>query len=541
MALEDADACLQTDPFMQAIDALVELMDELSEKLDVDSGPPILTPQNEILYEKKNVLENLPPPTLNLEVNLDSSLQPENFKKLYVRLLKEELVPTKIIPLQHLEVKLKKEKIRPKELAVRLTRLGDKELSSLLKRSLTPKKKPVQQKIICKIPKNLLSEKSWHRLLKPKKPAKICFVCKKELEKDESINLHLYRYHPVQLKIRIRCPKCPFKTSSKGKFLRHMKRRHLNVYDNRPFFYCKFCKFKSKHHDVVKEHQRKKKCKHYKCKTCGFITTNSTTFKKHSDVHSDQQLRCPYCTYKGKNVLCLRSHMMVHKKQTLPCNICEKLIDIRFMATHVIKHSLSKKDMVLRCDKCDYRTLYTANYTRHLITHKKEKEKKFKKCSDCDYKTTDSGNLKRHYLYKHSPDFRWKCDLCEFATNHHNSWNHHKLRHKSYEERKKLKCPECSNVYLTHRGLQIHILNYHKREDEVQNYTCKYCGYSSRDKQCYKNHVRAKHESHLENNRKEVFYCLGCKFKAKSENLMEAHILKHQKRSEVCEYEIREK
>ena len=88
-------------------------------------------------------------------------------------------------------------------------------------------------------------------------------------------------------------------------------------------------------------------------------------------------------------------------------------------------------DVMLMCEKCDYKTKCKIRLKEHTQA---EHEGKKVCCPQCDFKTTWRKNLKAHIQSKHPSEFL-HCDQCPFSTTLQRKLNNHrKIAHAAEQQ-----------------------------------------------------------------------------------------------------------
>lgn len=232
-------------------------------------------------------------------------------------------------------------------------------------------------------------------------------------------NVHYGFKQPPCIFEYYKCTKCKYGSFSYMIFSRHTPVCPRNKtrpeftkirLDNRNWFKCGSCPYKSKQVSGVKahiiaRHTPYEKTNWFLCNSCLHRSKTKGDLKKHIQrIHTREGLdeskkfQCDQCPFKTKRKAYLRKHIiMIH-------TICDK------------KETKSK--VILACTKCKYTTQRSDNLKTHIKEqHTAPQKIKWFDCDQCDYKAKRRNRLKEHKLMKHTDleKIQWfKCEHCDY-------------------------------------------------------------------------------------------------------------------------------
>lgn len=164
------------------------------------------------------------------------------------------------------------------------------------------------------------------------------------------------------------------------------------------------------------------KVKIYSCETCGeYSSTNSKYYKRH--LKRCQIRQCKLCDFEAFTIKKLQQHQSsAHGKaktktktnRLLQCGHCEyRTSDTHSLKRHSVLHQ--EKRYRYQCPHCDLLYLRIHSLYRHIKIAHTQQERNWHFCSKdgCDYKTLQLSHLKRHYSTVHSTHREYECPVCE--------------------------------------------------------------------------------------------------------------------------------
>lgn len=121
---------------------------------------------------------------------------------------------------------------------------------------------------------------------------------------------------------------------------------------------------------------------------------------------------------------------------------------------------------LLKCDFCEYSTVYNSTFTRHIRTHTGERPYR---CKVCQKSFTEKTSLNRHSKM-HGKLFQFQCPNCRQGFSHQKSWSLHERRCSV----KQFECYLCSKkFYQVHVNLLVHM---HRKHTGEMPFMCYICG-----------------------------------------------------------------
>ena len=167
------------------------------------------------------------------------------------------------------------------------------------------------------------------------------------------------------------------------------------------------------------------------------------------------------------------------------------------------------------------------------------------RCENCDYATDHKGSLTRHQKIHQPPEERYKpfrCGTCDYATDHKGHLREHQRTHQPPRERDKcFRCEKCD--YATDRkgNLTIHQKTHQAPDERDKRFRCENCDYAT-DR---KDNLTAHQKTHqAPDERDKPFRCENCDYATDHKGSLKAHQRTHQApderdkpfRCENCDY-----
>ena len=288
-----------------------------------------------------------------------------------------------------------------------------------------------------------------------------------------------------------------FQEKSLYNFREHVYAKHLLLKPN----VCKFCPYSSSYKTSVKRHQDKCGAKPQK----DVIVNDEADFLIKKDVRAMKF--CSFCNFKTKNSDSLKKHMLTH--DTSPQNSIDEIkteaIQIKDDNDTEDDEDVPLNDLKVmqglqgaEHDTSEQADIVSVFIVKNSVTAESDDNwvDGFLRCQECEYKTKLKQEFDRHQKC-HSMPNRHKCDLCSYSAifphlvrihKHH----HHKKSEKSEDSSKeveKLSCKICS-FKTPYEGLfKAHNVHH----EEIHNYKCYICNFSSNQPHVTKRHERKDH------------------------------------------------
>ena len=158
--------------------------------------------------------------------------------------------------------------------------------------------------------------------------------------------------------------------------------------------------------------------------------------------------------------------------------------------------ALKKGTKFLKCDYCDYSTLYSRSIRKHIRVHKGDEYK----CEHCDYTTGWSSALKMHKRI-HTGEKPFKCELCDYKSRLSHNLTRHVIYHHTTE--KPHACQRCHYRAKNLSEVKLHQTRMHSNDVErsCSEQNCKFtCRVKSTMKQHHTSvytHIFPKYACHL--------------------------------------------
>ncbi|XP_013195645.1 zinc finger protein 808 [Amyelois transitella] len=212
--------------------------------------------------------------------------------------------------------------------------------------------------------------------------------------------------------------------------------------------------------------------------------------------------------------------------KVLKCQVCDYTTVYKTgLIMHMIGHTTEKKYC---CSECNYKSKYRNALTRHIrIEHQagneapSEPKNKFK-CDQCDYTANFKWNLKAHKR-KHNIEKQYKCDNCNFETAYRHNFLKHSRTHASKDKPMSFyKCDKCPFVTKYEGHITRHLAKIHNEVTDTA-YKCETCDFSTRVKWRLNIHRgRSKQDN--------ILHCPHCHF--------ETYYMCEHKKHKVLHYDV---
>jgi len=154
--------------------------------------------------------------------------------------------------------------------------------------------------------------------------------------------------------------------------------------------------------------------KTYCCNLCPEKYSKFIELLNHdSTVHCDvpKKFSCKTCGKMFLNIGRLEVHERVHRKKLFQCQLCQK----KFVAQKTLNNHMNIHIGLYSCQTCGYKAHNMTNLKVHENTHSAVKNYS---CNDCEREFTMLSSLRRHNRLVHQKSEFYRCDQCDFSTNH---------------------------------------------------------------------------------------------------------------------------
>ena len=295
----------------------------------------------------------------------------------------------------------------------------------------------------------------------------------------------------------------------------------------------------------------------YKCPYCGVLVKGWGGFLNHAVKHEAAMVeldgtsflenvsfrcKCDECGKQFMNKKLRDKHRSeVHSKQLVSCNICEKKLFAN-KPKEVLRHLDICRNIIYRCDYCEYLTVVRADMRTHvgfhdknpvceichrgfpnkflMETHKQNlhnwKGDENIKCPHCDEMFKDRHSLRKHEAIKHADKQgdTFECNICSFVALTEDKL----LDHDLVAHQKEYQCPKCSFGTDSEISMEQH-MGYH---NEDTKYPCVYesCGFRAKDVSSLNEHVATTHVG-------REFVCPFCSKSFKKKMQLDRHVTTH--------------
>uniref|UniRef100_A0A1I8MNQ4 C2H2-type domain-containing protein n=1 Tax=Musca domestica TaxID=7370 RepID=A0A1I8MNQ4_MUSDO len=308
--------------------------------------------------------------------------------------------------------------------------------------------------------------------------------------------MHMKAVHlPKAPRTRQQCKYCQAWLASKSGLRTHILNMHVHAdVEHR----CEICGFVSTSREAKKRHIQFKHNpeKRHKCSVCDKSFKVAILLREHMATHTGVDLyKCLYCdaTFKSKSNRSTHSkrvHPVEYEKAIIrrpkPCGIknfetssfsCEKLL---------AKHQKDHPAKEYICETCGKVTPTLAVLKRHV--RKVHDPKVPAQCTYCGKWYVTRSLMLRHVLNMHTTaDSEHRCDICGFVSSTRSATRQHK-RFKHNPE-KRHKCTMCEKAFKTPTLLKEHLATH----TGIDLYKCAYCEATFKSKSNRSTHYRRHH------------------------------------------------
>ncbi|XP_013102889.1 zinc finger protein 37 isoform X7 [Stomoxys calcitrans] len=290
---------------------------------------------------------------------------------------------------------------------------------------------------------------------------------------------------------KLRCPKCELLVHTFSDMRAHFRLDHN---DDHGFVECcgrRFAtrKFLAEH---IMVHYNPE---HFKCKTCDKICRDSTQLESHEQTHLPnppeakykKTFQCEKCSKTFSSKASFEHHMVAkhvpREEFKFECPECKKKFSCEKLLS---KHQKSHPSKEYICETCGKVTPTLAVLKRHM--KKVHAPKVAAQCSYCGKWYVTRSLMLRHVLNMHTTaDSEHRCDICGFVSSTRSATRQHK-RFKHNPE-KRHKCTMCEKAFKTPTLLKEHLATH----TGIDLYSCAYCDATFKSKSNRSTHYRRHH------------------------------------------------
>lgn len=277
----------------------------------------------------------------------------------------------------------------------------------------------------------------------------------------------------------------------------------------------------------------------FKCSLCDKAYSSVKNLERHrSEKHGNNVFhQCQFCPYKASWPSGLKRHVqLIHEKESCPTHQCS---DCNFstkykqsLKEHIQSFHLNQDSCSKECLECNRTFISKRGYTQHMkayhvkgYTRKNSAQLKVDgevhTCTECDYTSQIKSYVLRHFKTVHG-DVAFICDECgsEFRTNKQLKC-HYRDKHSGVE----FGCDLCTFKSPRYREVLRHKIRVHDKTSP--DYTCEFCGFSTKYKQTLQDHMQSVHED-------KTFSCSNCVYTSKNKRSLVKHSRKCSGQSFSC-------
>ncbi|KAJ8957843.1 hypothetical protein NQ318_001839 [Aromia moschata] len=372
-----------------------------------------------------------------------------------------------------------------------------------------------------------------------------CDECDYSTTKRIWFNNHVEKHSDPNFLKEFRCTLCPFRGSTKLKFVSHLQ-THGILEDK--CFKCPDCPYASNTLSGLKTHVlmhvKPELVETYKCDMCEFQSKYQRSLNAHKGTHGEATLECYHCATRFKTKSTLIKHLNIHRpreqRKTYKCPDCDyTTISKTLLTRHMDYHKAPEDVQKFLCMHCDFSSIRKEKLKVHMLTHRNKSQLEMHKCPECDYETKWRYNLKKHAM-KHkssSEAATYKCPKCDYRTKYEQALKFHVLDHEGALPI--FECAQCDFRTKVKNNLRQHVNRKHKSFEEARKHYCPHCDYVSRDKAGVKVHLA----THDDSEEAQKYRCQQCPFKTKHQTSLIAHMEVHTDHfvytCDFCEVKVR--
>ncbi|KFB50624.1 AGAP007129-PA-like protein [Anopheles sinensis] len=278
-----------------------------------------------------------------------------------------------------------------------------------------------------------------------------------------TLHTHLWREHAIDMELYA-CQLCSFKTP----VLCRLTNTHMKIHSEERNFKCAICSkaFKNNkqlrnhrrsHRDPVQQaqtHQQQNTSPEEVASTDMMVVENTAPAESASSKSTSKPstkppavpIKCVKCGQKFTNQRQLHSHMDAKHPPAASdgavssepsgkhrCAMCGMMFKTRYLLqSHSAKHSDEKR---FKCEHCDYATNDHNAFRRHKMRHNAKGNHMYK-CSYCDYTSIQSTTYRKHLERMHADEasrLLYKCAKCPFVSISELKYQLHRAKHEQPE------------------------------------------------------------------------------------------------------------
>lgn len=265
-----------------------------------------------------------------------------------------------------------------------------------------------------------------------------CDLCGRKYKERRNLHQH-YNLKHKQSKNHA-CPHC-----NQKQYL-----QFLNIHIKR-------CQRREKRNHCKKEKTDEKVVDKGLCPICGILMSHThirSHIEKNSNASAPEPFICEICGSKLSSKSGILMHMQIqHLKVMFKCRHCpEEFRTTQLRDSHLrIIHPAIKG--LLKCDFCEYTSVYHASLRKHRTIHTGEKSHK---CPVCQREFNIKRKLLDH-LATHSDARPFACEICGATFKTRKNLNVHKKVHRERD----YECPVCQRTFLTNQLMSQHVKGKH--------------------------------------------------------------------------------
>ncbi|GAB6023771.1 hypothetical protein CHUAL_008524 [Chamberlinius hualienensis] len=169
----------------------------------------------------------------------------------------------------------------------------------------------------------------------------------------------------------------------------------------------------------------------------------------------------------------------------------------------------------MRCIQCEFIGLDHHDFVQHIcIEHSNldnPLDRPRRRCTECEHIAINKKELITHWKLNHKlmAETKFKCELCDFATNRHILLKRHVRNHHSTD--RPFACDQCD-----YRGTSRNNLKIHQEVHQEKTFDCEICDKKFRSKNYLRKHLRV-HQA-------ETYTCPICHLPLKLKSYLKKHL-----------------
>lgn len=266
-----------------------------------------------------------------------------------------------------------------------------------------------------------------------------CKFCDENIDKLESVLLHLSEVHNERIHTKTANYLIPFKFDSE-------------------VLKCVVCADEFQSFKLLNDHINLNHYTNYACSKCGRGFINKRSLITHSYRHETGTFSCQYCPKVFSNRVCKIAHeRSVHlfNSKRHKCGYCgERFTDVVKKKDHEVKiHNAPKP--IYTCQACNK----TYKSQRSLRTHIRGFHLLLRpyKCAQCEFSASKNIELKMH-MVKHTGSKNFCCVVCSKSYGRKSTLREHMRIHVND---KRFKCEHCMHAFVQKCSWKTHMRTKH--------------------------------------------------------------------------------